>query len=132
MVPRNLLSLVTWVLRRGFCKVLLGNGLVTAHMSYDRAMNRRLDLAAIACVAATCGLVACSTPAQAPKLQVTSVSVSEGKQMAEQFCSDLAKMSQEKAISRMATRAAAAELSSSDQDAIVDYAAAVTCPDRLP
>ena len=93
---------------------------------------KRLRAATVAtCLAAVCGLVACSSPAKAPELRVTSVSASEGREMAKQFCSDLGKMSQEKAVSRMATRAAAAELSSSDQDAILDYAAAVTCPDRL-
>jgi hypothetical protein len=51
--------------------------------------------------------------------------------MAKQFCADLAKMTNEKAIDRMAARASAAELSKADQDAIVDYAAAVTCPDQL-
>jgi hypothetical protein len=51
--------------------------------------------------------------------------------MAQQFCDDLAELTYERAIERMATRAAAAELSTSDQDAIVDHAASL-CPDQLP
>ncbi|MBT2587930.1 hypothetical protein [Arthrobacter sp. ISL-95] len=51
--------------------------------------------------------------------------------MAEQFCSDLAKMTDDAAVSKMATRAAAADLTAADQDAIVDYAAAVACPGQL-
>lgn len=80
---------------------------------------------------AACCLAGCSIPTPVPTLRVTSVSVSEGKEMARQFCADLAKMSDEKAIDRMATRAAVAELSSEDLDAIADYAAAVTCPSEL-
>ena len=109
----------------------LGNNLVTEQMGYHQAMHSRFGPATIAALAASCGLVACSSPAPAPQLRVTSVSVSEGKQMASQFCEDLAKFSHDKAIVRMATRASAANVSSSDQDAIVDYAAAVTCPDGL-
>ncbi|MDR6794385.1 hypothetical protein J2X12_002878 [Pseudarthrobacter oxydans] len=51
--------------------------------------------------------------------------------MAEQFCNDLASMSDESAVTRMATRAAAANLSSSDQDAIVDWAGTVVCPKQF-
>lgn len=94
-------------------------------------MNRRPKAAAATLLGAAWCLAACSAPASPPSLHVTSVSVSEGKEMAKQFCADLAKMTNEKAIGRMAARAAAAELSRADQDAIVDYAAAVTCPDQL-
>jgi hypothetical protein len=51
--------------------------------------------------------------------------------MAEQFCNDLASMSDKDAVMRMATRASAANLSSKDQNAIVDYAGKVVCPKQF-
>lgn len=51
--------------------------------------------------------------------------------MADQFCSDLAKMTDEKAVDRMAVRASEMKVSDSDQDAIVDYAGTAICPDQF-
>jgi hypothetical protein len=51
--------------------------------------------------------------------------------MAVQFCNDLASMSDDDAVMRMATRASAANLSKSDQDAIVDWAGTVVCPKQF-
>lgn len=51
--------------------------------------------------------------------------------MASQFCSDLKSMSDEEAIQRMAVRASEAKLSSKDQDAVVDYAGTVVCPEQF-
>jgi hypothetical protein len=95
-------------------------------------MSRHRFSAAVATASAALALVACSPPAAAPApLRVTSVAVEEGRSMARQFCSDLGKLSRSEAISRMATRASVAGLSEADQDAIVDYAASITCP-QLP
>lgn len=108
-----------------------GNDFVTTVMSYDLPMNRRLAALALALPIAVGGLSACSGSKAAPELRVTSVGAAEGRSMAEQFCSDLASMSDEAALTRMATRAAAAKLSKSDQDAIVDYAGTVVCPKQF-
>lgn len=94
-------------------------------------MNRRHFAPVIALSVAAVCLVACGGPKAAPALRVTSVTSAEGQQAAEQFCSDLAKMTDEKAIDRMATRASEMNLSSDDQDAILDYAAASVCPQQF-
>ncbi len=86
---------------------------------------------AIALSAAAICLPACGGPKAAPALSVTSVSSAQGQQAAEQFCADLAKMTDEKAIDRMAVRASEMKLSSRDQDAILDYAAASVCPQQF-
>ena len=91
-------------------------------------MNRA-RFAAIALAA--CCLAACGAPKAAPALAVTSVTTAEAKTMADQFCADLAKMPDDKAIERMATRASVADLSAADQDAIVDYAGSTACPDQF-
>lgn len=100
-------------------------------MGYDLAMNHPRKSAFATLAIAACCLAACSAPKPAPELRVTSVSSSEGRSMASQFCSDLKSMSDEKAIERMATRASAAKLSDSDQDAVVDYAGTVVCPEQF-
>ena len=94
-------------------------------------MNRRHLAPVIALSAVAICLSACGGPKAAPALRVTSVSAAEGQQAAEQFCKDLAKMSDEKAIDRMAVRASEMKLSSADQDAIIDHAAAVVCPQQF-
>jgi hypothetical protein len=100
-------------------------------MGYDRPMNRRLAALVFALPLAAGCLSACVGTKAAPELRVTSVSAPEGRSMAEQFCSDLATMTDDKAIMRMATRASAANLSESDQDAIVDWASSVVCPKQF-
>ena len=94
-------------------------------------MNRVPSTAAASLLLVACCLSACSAPKAAPELHVTSVSVAEAKTLADQFCADLAKMSDEKAIEKMAVRASESKLSSADQDAIVDYAGKVTCPEQF-
>ncbi len=94
-------------------------------------MNRHRKSASAALVIAACCLSACSAPKAAPELHVTSVSAAEGRTVAKQLCSDLASMTDEKAIGRMAVRASELKLSQGDQDAILDYAAASVCPQRF-
>lgn len=94
-------------------------------------MNRHRKSASAALVIAACCLSACSAPKAPPELHVTSVSPAEGRTVAKQLCSDLASMTDEKAIGRMAVRASEMQLSSDDQDAILDYAAAAACPDEF-
>lgn len=94
-------------------------------------MKRRRSAALLAASFAALGLVACAPSKAAPSgPAVTSVSLSEATQMARQFCSDLASRTDSEAVSRMATRAAAVNLTKADQDAIVDYAATV-CPKQF-
>lgn len=93
-------------------------------------MNRRLTSAAL--LLAACCLAACGAPKAAPSApQVTGVSATEAAAIAGQFCSDLAKMSDESAVQRMAVRASESKLSAADQDAIVDYAGKVACPEQF-
>lgn len=94
-------------------------------------MNRRLAALVLALPLAAGCLSACSGSKAAPEIQVSSVSPAEGREMAVQFCNDLASMSDNDAVMRMATRAAAVNLSKSDQDAIVDYAGTVVCPKQF-
>ena len=94
-------------------------------------MKRVSSTASATLLLAACCLSACSAPKAAPELRVTSVSVAEAKTLADQFCADLARMSDEKAIEKMAVRASESKLSSADQDAIIDYAGASTCPDQF-
>jgi hypothetical protein len=100
-------------------------------MGYDQAMNRRLVSLAFALPLAAGGLSACGGSKAAPEIQVSSVSPTEGREMAVQFCNDLASMSDDDAVMRMATRASVANLSKSDQDAIVDWAGTVVCPKQF-
>jgi hypothetical protein len=51
--------------------------------------------------------------------------------MAEQLCADLRKMGNDDAVQRMAVRASESKVSAADQDAIVDYAGKVTCPEQF-
>lgn len=82
-------------------------------------------------VASSC-LVGCGAPKAAPPvLTVTGISASEGRIMAKQYCDDLAKMSDEKAMTRMAVRASEADLSRADQDAIVEYVYVTLCPEQF-
>ena len=96
------------------------------------AMNRRPIATSAALLLAACGLAACGAPKAAPATpSFTSVSTSEATEMADLFCGDLRAMSYERAVERMATRASAADLTSSEQDAIVDLAAR-SCPKDMP
>jgi len=80
-------------------------------------------LAASICVAG-CGGV----PTPQPTLAVHSMTVSDGKRMARQLCNDLASMKHDAAIQAAAVRMAEAEVTTSDQDAILKYAASIVCP----
>lgn len=87
-------------------------------------MRPRSLTVAAALLLATGSLAACSAPKAAPASpELTTI--------AEQLCSDLAKMSYSKAVDRMAVRASESNLSSSEQDAVIDLAAK-RCPDNLP
>ena len=94
-------------------------------------MNRRLAALALALPLAAGCLSACSGSKAAPELRVTSIEAAEGREMAVQFCNDLASMSDDDAVMRMATRASVANLSKGDQDAIVDWAGTVVCPKQF-
>ena len=94
-------------------------------------MKRPSSTAAATLLLAACCLAACGAPKAAPSLAVTSVSTSEAKAIADQFCADLVKMTDAKAVERMAVRASESGLSSADQGAIVDYAGKVTCPEQF-
>ena len=94
-------------------------------------MNPRLAALVLALPLAAGCLSGCVGAKAAPELRVTSIEAAEGRSMAVQFCNDLATMSDDDAVMRMATRAAAVNLSKSDQDAIVDYAGTVVCPKQF-
>lgn len=94
-------------------------------------MTRRLATASAALLLAAGSLAACAGPkASSSTPPLDSISASEARTMAGQFCDDLGSMAYEKAIDRMAARAAEAGLSSGDQDAVVDLAAK-ECPSEL-
>lgn len=94
-------------------------------------MNRRLATLILALPLAAGSLSACSGSKEAPELRVTSVSLTEAREMAERFCNDLASMRDEEAIQRLAVEVSARETSKADQDAIVDYAGTVVCPKQF-
>lgn len=91
-------------------------------------MNRLPKLAPAALLLAACCLAGCGAPKAAPATPSLS---SEATEMAERFCDDLAAMSYSRAVDRMAVRASEASLSSADQDAVVELAAA-RCPEDMP
>lgn len=94
-------------------------------------MSRRLAALILALPLAAGCLSACAGSKAAPEIQVSSVSPAEGREMAVQFCNDLASMSDDDAVMRMATRASVANLSKSDQDAIVEYVYVTLCPEQF-
>lgn len=95
-------------------------------------MSLNVKSVTVALVVSTCCLVACGATRAAPAtLTVNSVTLKEAKTLAEQFCSDLAKMTDDDALQRMAVRASEANLSSADQDAVVDYAGMTLCPEQF-
>lgn len=99
--------------------------------AYDQPMNSRLAALLLALPLAAGSLAACGGVKAAPELRVDSVSPSEARTMADQFCADLAKMSDDKAMSRMAVRAIEVDLSKDDQDAIVEYVYVTLCPEQF-
>jgi hypothetical protein len=100
-------------------------------MGYDQPM-KRLSSTATAALLLAASLAACSAPKAAPApLKVTSVSTPDAKTLASQLCADMRKMSDDEAVQRMAVRASESKVSAADQDAIVDYAGKVTCPEQF-
>lgn len=95
-------------------------------------MTRRLATATATLLLAAGSLAACAGPkASSATPQLDSISATEARTMAGQFCDDLGNMAYDKAISRMAVRASESNLSDGDQDAVLEMAAR-QCPDELP
>lgn len=95
-------------------------------------MTRTLAALAIASLAAVL-LASCAAtaPRQLGSPAVASMEPSEARDLAQEFCGDMKSDGQQAAVQSLATRLAGSEVTSSDQDAIVEFAYEKLCPDAF-